>query len=211
MGFLKEIGKIAGSIAGVVVSAPVYLAGEVVDSDALREIANGAYKVTERTGELLGGVTEGVCETVYGTVKKDSYMQSQGFDKVVESGGTYISGVGKGIVKMAENGLDTLEAIADGDKDKAVKIGTELLKTVAVGVLAVGVVDVLDGLDVFDGSDDGLLIADNDDYIENPNLHYVTPHERLLPDGSTIWVDGDGDTAVDTFDGWVQSNPDYKA
>lgn len=212
MGFLKEIGKIAGSIAGVVVSAPVYLAGEVVNSDALREIANGAYKVTERTGELLGSATEGVAEAIYGTVTSDGDMYSDGINKVFDSGGAYIEGVGKGIAKMATNGLETVEAILDGDTDTAIKAGKEIVKTVAVCTLAIGVADVLDGvINGLDDADDGLLIADNDDFIENPNLHHVTPHERLLPDGSTIWVDGDGDTSVDTYDGWYQSNPDYKA
>ena len=211
MGFLKDIGKIAGSVAGAMIAAPVYIAGEIVNSDTLREVATGAYKVSGRTGELLGSVTEGVAEAVYGTVTSDGAMYSNGIDKVFDSGGTYIEGVGKGIAKMATNGLETVGAILDGDTDTAIKVGKEMAKTVAVGVLAVGVLDVIDGIDGFDGADDGLLIADNDDFIENPNLHHVTPHERLLSDGSTIWVDGDGDTSVDTFNGWVQSNPDYKA
>ena len=45
---------------------------------------------------------------------------------------------------------------------------------------------------------------------ENPNTHHVTPHERTLPDGRTIWIDGDGDSRVDTQGGWEQHNPDYR-
>lgn len=198
MGFLKDFGKLAGSVTGLVVGGPIYLAGVVVDSDLLREIGDGAYNATERTGELLGSVTEGVAETVYGTVKKDSDMQSKGFEKVVESGGSYITGVGKGMEKMVKDGLGTAGAIINGDTDKAVKTAKEIVKTVAVGVIAVGVIDFADGMDTFD-------------LVENPNEHYVTPHERILSDGSTIWVDGDGDTAVDTNGGWFQTNPDYKA
>ena len=41
-------------------------------------------------------------------------------------------------------------------------------------------------------------------------MHHVTPHERVLSDGRTIWVDGDGDTTVDTSDGWFQGNPNYR-
>lgn len=145
------------------------------------------------------------------------------------------------MVKFVENGLRTTDAIIGGDTDTAVKVGTEMLKTVAVGVLAIGIVDACDGIgESLDGTVDGLPVADNDvydgivdeldgmvdglidtvnnflmvdnvDFIENPNEHYVTPYERLLPDGRTIWVDGDGDTTVDTNGGWLQSNPDYKA
>lgn len=41
-------------------------------------------------------------------------------------------------------------------------------------------------------------------------MHHVSPHYRTLPDGREIWVDGDGDTTVDTYDGWMQHNPDYR-
>jgi len=198
MGFIKDFGKIAGAVAGIVVGGPIYIAGEVTNSDLLRDIGEGAYNATERTGELLGSVTEGVAETVYGTVKKDSDIQSKGFEKVVESGGSYIKGVGKGMAKMVEDGLGTAGAIINGDTDKAVKTAKEIVKTVAVGVIAVGVIDFADGMDAFD-------------LVENSNEHFVTPHERILSDGRAIWVDGDGDTGVDTNGGWVQSNPDYKA
>lgn len=204
MGFIKDLGKLAGTVAGVAIGAPISLVGEIVKSDFIQDIGEGVYKVTEHTGELLGNVTEGVAETVYGTVKSDSVMQSQGLEKVVDGGTTYVKGMAKGMVKMASNGLETVGAIIDGDTDKAIRIGKDIAKTVAVGTLAIGVADVLDGLDIVDDDFDGALV-------ENPNEHHVTPHWRTLPDGREIWVDGDGDTNVDTFDGWYQSNPDYKA
>ena len=104
--------------------------------------------------------------------------------------------------------IETAGAIMDGDTDKAVKVGKELVKTAAIAALAVTVTDVIDGLDIFDDVDNTL--ADNDEFIENPNVHHVTPHERILADGRRIWVDGDGDTSIDTFEGWNQTNPNYK-
>jgi len=203
MGFIKDIGKLAGGMLGATLGLPVYLAGEIVNSDFLREIGDGVFKVTEHTGELLGNVTEGVTETVYGIATSDSTMQSNGVSKVVDSGVSYVKGVANGVIKTAENGIYTTLAILDGDTDKAIKVGKELIKTAAVASIAIGINDVLDGLDVFDDTDDVNLI-------ENPNIHHVRPHERTLPDGRTIWVDGDGDTSIDTYDGWYQSNPDYR-
>lgn len=216
MGFIKDLGKIAGSVAGMAIGAPISLAGELVNSDMLKEIGDGVYRVSGRTGELLGNVTEGAAETVYGTLTSDRAMQSQGLNKVVDSGTTYAKGIVKGTVKMAGNAVETVDAIASGDTDRAIRVGKELVKTAAVATLAVGVADVLDGLDILDDADDILadnddLLVDNDDFIENPNFHHVTPHWRTLPDGREIWVDGDGNTSIDTFDGWIQSNPDYKA
>lgn len=209
MGFIKDLGKIAGSVAGIAIGTPICLVGEVVKSDFIREIGMGAGRATVRTGEMLGNVAEGAVETVYGTFTSDKTMQSGGIDKVVDSGVTYAKGIVKGTTRTIENVSETASAILDGDTDKAVKVGKELVKTAAIATLAVTVTDVIDGLDIFDDADDSL--ADNDDFIENPNIHHVTPHTRTLADGRTIWVDGDGDTSVDTFDGWIQTNPNYKA
>ena len=143
-------------------------------------------------------------------------MQSNGINKVVDSGVTYAKGVVNGTVKMVGNGIETACAIMDGDTDKAVKVGKEIVKTALVASVAFTVADVIDGLDDLGDSDNDSLIAfdddyNNDGYIENPNIHHVTPHERTLASGRTIWVDGDGDTSVNTYDGWYQSNPDYRA
>lgn len=209
MGFIKDLGKIAGSVAGMAIGVPISLVGEVVKSDFLQEIGEGVYRVSGRTGELLGNATEGAVETVYGTLTSDKMMQSGGIDKVVDSGVAYAKGIVNGTVRTAKNVTETACAILDGDTDRAIKVGKELVKTAAIATLAVTVTDVIDGLDIFDDEDDGFV--DNDDFIENPNIHHVTPHERTLADGRTIWVDGDGDTSIDTFDGWFQTNPNYKA
>lgn len=209
MGFIKDLGKLAGTVAGVAIGAPISLVGEVVKSDFIQEIGEGVFQVSGRTGELLGNATEGVAETVYGALTSDKAMQSKGIDKVVDSGVTYTKGIVKGTAKMAENVVETGCAIMDGDTDKAIKVGKEIVKTAAVATFAITVTDVLDGIGVFDDADETL--ADSDDFIENPNIHHVTPHERVLADGRHIWVDGDGDTSIDTYDGWIQSNPNYKA
>lgn len=209
MGFIKDLGKIAGSVAGMAIGAPISLVGEVVKSDFIQEIGEGVYRVSGRTGELLGNVTEGAVETVYGTLTSDKTMQSGGIDKVVDSGVTYAKGIVNGTVRTVGNVLETADAILDGDTDKAIKVGKELVKTAAIATFAVTATDVIDGLDIFDDADDSF--ADNDDFIENPNIHHVRPHERVLPDGRKIWVDGDGNTDIDTFDGWFQTNPNYKA
>lgn len=216
MGFIKDVGLIAGKVAGFVVGAPIAIVGEAVDSSFLKEVGDGVFKVSGHTGELLGNAVEGAAETIYGTVTEDKTMQSNGINKVVDSGVTYAKGVVNGTVKMVGNGIETACAIMDGDTDKAIKVGKEIAKTALVATFALTVSDAIDGLDDFGDSDNDSLIAfdddyDNDGYIENPNIHHVTPHERTLADGRVIWVDGDGDTSVDTFDGWYQSNPDYKA
>lgn len=217
MGFLKDLGQVAGQIAGVAIAAPVILVGEVVKSDYIKEIGEAAGNVTAHTGEILGSVAESTVKCASGIINNDSKKVNEGFSEVVETSAKTVVGMGKGLVKTAEKGIDTVAAIADGDTDKAIRTGKELVKIAAVSTLAVGICDVIGGLDLdHDGIPDILedhgLFGDKDNVqlVENPNMHYVSPHNRTLPDGREIWVDGDGDTTVDTYDGWVQHNPDYR-
>lgn len=216
MGKGKKFGAIVGGIAGNIVSLPVLLAASATESDFLHEMYEGIVKVSMNTGALLGDVTEGTVETVKGVINEDKQLQTQGINRVLDSGATYVEGIGKGIVKIAKDGIDAVEAIVEGDSDKAMKVGKEIVKTVAVGAMAIGVADVIDGIGDFDADldfdadDDWSEFANNEFLEEHPDMHHVTPHERVLSDGTSIWVDGDGDTTVDTFDGWYQDNPTYK-
>ncbi|WP_156573767.1 hypothetical protein [Bacillus luti] len=161
----------------------------------IKLVTRAAAKVT---AEVVGGAIEAVGEVTNSNFIKD---------------------VGKGIVHVSEKGVETVQAIREGDTDKAIEAGKELAKVAAVGVFSVGVIDIIDGAD---GITDGIgsdnvaqasaLETADVEYTteENPNTHHVTAHERVLPDGRTIWVDGDGDTSVDTQGGWEQHNPDYR-
>ncbi|MET1123530.1 hypothetical protein ABWU59_32075, partial [Priestia megaterium] len=55
--------------------------------------------------------------------------------------------IGKGIVHVSEKGVETVQAIREGDTDKAIEAGKELAKVAAVGVFSVGVIDIVDGVD----------------------------------------------------------------
>ena len=58
--------------------------------------------------------------------------------------------------------------------------------------------------------------SDSYETFENPNTHHVDAHyvEGHMRNGSWIegyWRDGDGDTNVDTNDGYEASNPDFRS
>ena len=106
MGKGKKFGAIVGGIAGNFVSLPVLLAASVTESDFLYEMHEGIVKVSMNTGALLGDVTEGTVETVKGVVNEDKKLQKQGINRVLDSGTTYVEGLGKGIIKIAKDGID---------------------------------------------------------------------------------------------------------
>ena len=112
------------------------------------------------------------------------------------------------------NTIDTADGLLERDWDKVKTSGRSLAKVVAVSTIAIGVVDAVDGVDTSGAESlaaaDSSTVADSTQ-IENYNVHDVSPHERVLPNGDVIWVDGDGDTSVDRDTGWTQTNPNYRA
>lgn len=212
MAFIKDAGKLIGTATGIVLGAPIALVGEIVDSKFLQDVGMGVYKATERTGELLGNVAEGTTETICGVLNEDKKMQHEGVAKLLDSTESYVEGMVYGVGNVIIKGVNTIDAIIEGDSEKAIEVGKEVIKTVAVGTLAVGVADVIDGIADLDieGDDEWDEIAHEEFMKEHPNMHHVTPHERVLSDGTSIWIDGDGNNAVDTFDGWYQDNPTHK-
>lgn len=235
MGLFEDIGTLVGGVVGGVIGGAVSLAGEVTDSKFLKEVGEGVFEVSKKSGQLVGSFADGTVDCVAGVITDDKQQASKGFEQMVDVAGETVVGVGRGVVNVAGKGIETVGAILDGNEDKALEVGKDLVKTLAIGALAVGVVDIIDGVDGFDevdvvdtGHDVGginhvALISDTDDtsiidtstgadhiLIENDNMHHVTPHFRTLPDGTEIWVDGDGDTSVNTNDGWTQHNPDFR-
>jgi len=225
MGFIKDLGSFAGKLAGGVVGGAIEIVGEVTNSDFIKDVGKGVNQVSSKSGELLGNLVEGTVDTVTGIISDDDYLKNKGKTQFFDAAVDTITGVANGVVTVGKKGIDTAGAILDGDTEKAIECGKDFAKIAAVSVLSIGVIDVidgLDGLDILDGTDqmaisDGIdmsdtVDADFDDVgVENLNMHSVTPHWRTLSDGGEIWVDGDGDTSVNTGDGWMQHNPDYKS
>lgn len=225
MGFIKNLGSMTGKLAGGVVGGAVGIVGEVTNSDFIKEIGQGVYQVSSKSGELIGDLAEGTVHTVVGVISDDDSLRKKGMSQFGDAAEDTIKSAANGIVSVTKKGLNTAGAILDGDKEKAMECGKDLLKIAVVSVLSLGVIDVLDGVDGIDGIDgadhvaisDGIDVDDSvntdfdDVYVENPNMHNVTPHWRTLSDGGEIWIDGDGNTSVNSGDGWMQHNPDYES
>lgn len=243
MGFLKELGKFTGQVAGQVIGGSVRVVGELTGSDFIKEIGDGAQRATENAGRVLGNAASGVWDVAAGIVQQDELRMEDGFRDVGGAVGETARGIGASLVNVVENSGQVIEGIKNEDS-KLLKEGAKgLLKTAAVATLAIGVIDIIDGVDVAEAADVADLPGEGDVWtdgeavevaaaeseavelqnaghetaevsdrtVENSNTHHVEPHWRELEDGTRIWVDGDGDTSVNTYGGWDQTNPDYKA
>lgn len=219
MGLIKSVTGAVAKVAAEVVGGAIEVVGEVTNSNFIKDVGKGVNKATVKTGEIVGNLADGTYDAIGGLITDDKQQAKRGYEEIFGTVQDTATTIGKGIVHVSEKGVETVQAIREGDTDKAIEAGKELAKVAAVGVLSVGVIDIVEGADgIADGvGSDSIAQAANTEATdveytmeENPNIHHVTPHERVLPDGRTIWVDGDGNTSVDTQGGWEQHNPDYR-
>lgn len=217
MGFLKGLGSLIGEVTGEIVGGTVNLIGEVTGSEFIEEIGDGIKKASAFAGDKLGEAASGTWDVAAGIITQDEYQRKEGFSDLGQATGDTLKAVGNTVVHVAKNGAEVVDSLAAGDTERLQGGVKELLKVGAVGALSFGIIDLVDGseggtspvsdqtasLPLADGASDTALA-------ENPNSHHVEPHWRALPSGEQIWVDGDGNTSVNTNEGWIQSNPDYR-
>jgi len=214
MSFLKNLGKGLGEGAGFVLGGSVKAAGKFVNNDFIQEIGESVDSSMRSTGNILGNVADGIAEVGIGAFDSDSARCDKGFSDL----GKTTKAVGNQLLvaagQIVGDTIDTADGLLERDWDKVKTSGRSLAKVVAVSTIAIGVVDAVDGVDTSGAESlaaaDSSTVADSTQ-IENYNVHDVSPHERVLPNGDVIWVDGDGDTSVDRDTGWTQTNPNYRA
>lgn len=214
MSFLKNLGKGLGEGAGFVLGGSVKAAGNFVNNDFIQEIGESVDGSMRNTGNILGNIADGIAEVGIGALESDTARCDKGFSEL----GKTTKAVGNQLLvaagQIVGDTIDTADGLLERDWDKVKTSGRSLAKVVAVSTIAIGIVDAVDGIDT--SGTESLVAADSSTVadstqIENYNVHDVSPHERVLPSGEVIWVDGDGDTSVDRDTGWTQTNPNYRA
>lgn len=225
MDFIKGVGNFLGEAAGTVVGKSVKWVREKTQLKLIEDIGEGAYQATKRTGRLLGQAVSGTVDMATGLIQSDDTKVKEGFSDLGGAASETAKGITKGALGVFDNGKQVVVGLATDDMDKVKNGSLGLAKTVGVGLLAVGVLDIVDGLDgvtetvslanvdtdvdiaADSALDDG--ISTENTAFENPNLHHVSPYWRHLKDGQEVWVDGIDDPNVHGTEGWQQHNPDY--
>ncbi|WP_203245960.1 hypothetical protein [Sporosarcina beigongshangi] len=236
MGFLKEVFSFVGEVAGEVVGGTVNKIGDVTGSEFIGEIGDGIKKASSFAGDKLGEAASGTWDIAAGIITQDEAQLDVGLNDMGKAIGDTARAAGHTICNVVENGTDVVGGLIDGDNERLKEGAKGVLKVGVVGALSFGIIDLVDGADAVDGnstaiamdgangqtalaydhspsvtSDPEIPASDSDvTLVDNPNNHHVEPHWRTLSDGTKIWVDGDGDTSVNTFEGWNQSSPDYR-
>lgn len=223
MGFLKGLGSFVGEAAGGIVGGTVNLIGELTGSEFIEEIGDGIKKASSFAGEKLGEAASGTWDVAAGIITQDEQQLNAGLGDMGKAVGDTAKAAGHTICNVVENGVNVVGGIVDGDTSRLKDGAKGLVKFSLVTGLSLGMIDLIDGESPTVGSDHsasattdaGLSTTASDEtLVDNPNSHHVEPHWRSLPNGTQIWVDGDGDTSVHTSvhtdGGWTQSNPDFR-
>lgn len=235
--FLREVGKAvrdvgvkSGELVGdAIAGAYDMAAGLVTGNDQQRR--TGAENLKNTASQTVNGVVQGlgyaVCsalDTVNGLLTGNSEQAKEGAKGLAKV--ALVSALGVGVVDVL-GGPDKKSANAVPDVDDPLRTANATLdgdgdltqKSLHQQVVYPSVDEELKPVSVADkhsaaseptetGASEEVIL------VENPNTHFVHPHERHLPDGRVIWVDGDGDTtvnrSVEEGGGWVQHNPDYR-
>ncbi|APH04969.1 hypothetical protein [Bacillus weihaiensis] len=219
MGFLRDVGKFAGKATGTVIGGAVNVVGDVTGSKFIQDVGDGVKKASEFAGDTVGQVADGAWNTASGLIQEDKHKKDQGINDVAESIGRTAKGVYQTAKATYNSGKSTYEGYREGDDNKVRQGLRDIGKTVAVGAIAVGVVDLIDGADDSDtvtdhqhmagGGTDGETNAEHHPSHElqaeepstHPGTHHVEPHyvDGHWRDGVWIdgyWRDGDGDTSI---------------
>lgn len=147
MKFLKGLGNAAGEITGLVLGGTVRVAGELAGSTFIKEIGDGVENASRFAGSKAGELASGTWDMAAGIVKQDEAQLHEGLSDVGGALSDTAKGVGHLIVNVAENGANVVKGIARDDKDMLKDGARGLIYTAAVGAIAVGVVDAVDGPD----------------------------------------------------------------
>jgi hypothetical protein len=206
----------------------------VTGSKFIKEVGEGVKKASEFAGDTLGQVADGAWNTTTGMIQKDDRKKEQGLYDI----GNSVSRTAKGVYETAKGTYHNVKDVYEGFKyndDDKIKSGVKnIAKTVAVGALAVGVVDLVDGVDVGDSTGNQQNLADGSSQAtshtgevqiasgvetsEDPGVQHVKPHEvsgYTRADGTYVegyTRDGDGNPKTQLTEqqggGYLRTNAD---
>lgn len=173
MGFIRDLGKGVGTVLGGVIGGPIQIVGELSGIEVLEDIGSGVRKASTFAGDTFGTFTEGTVNTISGIVQDDVAKRDEGLNGMGEAVGRTAMGAIHTAKTAVVNGGEIIGGALDGDMDSVKNGAKGLLTTVAVGALAIGVIDVVDGVD-------GTNVASADEVTdtsgESTGGNHVDPH-----------------------------------
>ncbi|WP_058303060.1 hypothetical protein [Gorillibacterium timonense] len=150
MDLLKKAGRYAGKMTGLVIGGSVRVVGELAGSPFIKEIGDSVEKVTVKSGETLGTAASGLWDTGAGLITSDAEKRDAGLADLGSAADRVVRGTVQGAGYVYHNGKEAVNGMRQGDAEQTKDAAKNLVKAAAIGVLAVGTIDLLDGPDGVD-------------------------------------------------------------
>lgn len=150
-GTAKLAGKAAnGAVKGTsrLISKKSPEAGEFFE-----DVGRGIVNASVTSIDTVSQFADGGIQTVYGAATKNQSTVEAGFKEMKTPIKRTVKGIGQTVTSIAKNVDITATGLISGDMDEAKVGGKNLLKTTAILITAIGVVDVLDSFETAEAED----------------------------------------------------------
>lgn len=145
MGFFLTAGQALGQATGVVLGEPIKFIGRLAQHDFIEEIGDGVQRASQVTGDTIGRLTSGTVDTASGFLFNDKEKKEQGTKDLFIVMEQTATGLEQAVVHTAQNGKNIIQGVREGDPEKLEKGTKGIVKTVIIGGIAVGLVDLVNG------------------------------------------------------------------
>ena len=153
MPLIKNIGIYTGAVVGGLVGGSISFVGKIIGNKMVDEIGESVLDSSLTTGQIAGQVASGAVNIVRGVATSDKAKVTDGVLDIGGAANTVAKSIGDGIKCMAEDGITIVKGTLEGDKDKIKSGARSLAKTVIIGALTIGVVEIKPQLEDSDGRD----------------------------------------------------------
>lgn len=159
MNLFRTIGKSVGSVGGGLIGGTVKVAGKAVGTklkgpgEWMEEVGGNVQSASKSALENAGQFVDGTMQGVFGVIKKDEVYKQKGLDDLKDSTDKTIQGISSTIKYSVINASITYKGLKSGDKEKALVGLKNLGKVVAVSGLAIGIMDIVDGVENIDAEE----------------------------------------------------------
>ncbi|WP_051348369.1 HNH endonuclease [Peribacillus kribbensis] len=146
MGFFHTGGYAFGQASGYVLGEPVKFFGRITGSEFFQEVGTDIQKVSISTGQSIGQLGSGTVSTVKGLLTNNKHVRNEGLKELYAVMERTANGLETMVIHTAQNGKDIVVGVVDRDSRRLLNGTKGIAKTMIVGSVAVGIVDVIDGI-----------------------------------------------------------------